>query len=197
MTEKPVLAELKKGKRGVVRYQKNPFVIDATNNTKSGVRRIIDKNGSKMMVVNEGTGEIIAPAGFWQAEEVDKTKFVKLYVNGVKAFKDLTSAGTRVFEILYIRVQESIGRDEIHLSFPSVDQDLTPISEATFYRGMKELLTKNFIAESTVPGVYFLNPDYMWNGDRLAFVREYRLRPLTTAKTLRDTKTMSLFGDDS
>ena len=42
-------------------------------------------------------------AGFWHAEEVDNAKFIKLYVNGVKAFKDLKGPGTKVFELMYRR----------------------------------------------------------------------------------------------
>lgn len=164
-------------KRGVERYVKNPFVQEAANSTKTGVRRITSKEkAGEMMVMSPSTGEIFGPAGFWQAQEVDKTTFVKLYVNGVRALKELTSAGTKVFELLYFRVQQAIGKDQLWLTHPSIDQAATPISEATFYRGMKELLVKKFIAESTTPGLYFLNPDYIWNGDRLAFVKEYRVK---------------------
>jgi hypothetical protein len=179
-------------RRGV-RYDHNPFVKNAITNTKQGLKRITDKSGTKMMVVSENTGEIVAPAGFWQAQEVDKTQFVKLYVNGVKAFKDLTGAGTKVFEILYLRVQENIGKDQILLSFSSVDQKATTISRATFFRGVRELVEKGFIAESTTLGVFYLNPDYMWNGDRLAFVKEYHKAP-SRAKTKQiDTKTIDMF----
>jgi hypothetical protein len=170
-------------KRGE-RYLKNPFIGNAVANTKSGVRRIIDKSGTRMMVVAENTGEMIAPAGFWQTQEVDRTQFVKLYVNGVRAFRDLTGAGTKVFELLYLRVQESVGKDEIWLTFLNIDQTINPISKAVFYRGMKELLEKGFIAEGLSPGLYYLNPDYMWNGDRLAFVKEYINKQPTPKKEL-------------
>ena len=149
-----------------------------------------------MMVVNENTGEVIAPAGFWQHQEVDKTQFVKLYVNGVKAFKDLTGAGTKVFEVLYLKVQESIGKDFLYLSFIEVDQQATQMSKATFMKGMKELIIKGFIAESMVQNKYYLNPDYMWNGDRLAFVKEYRKAPNQQKSVQKDTKTLSLFSDE-
>jgi len=160
-------------KRGE-RFERNPFVENAICNSKNGVKKVANKEGDKLMVVNSGTGEVLSPAGFWQIQEVDRTQFVKLYVNGVRAFRDLTSAGTKVFEILYMRVQEEIGRDKIWLTFPGVDQKVTPIGETTFYRGVKELLQKQFIAESLAPGIFFLNPDYMWNGDRLTFVKQYR-----------------------
>lgn len=169
-----------KSKRGLIKYDHNPFIASAVANTKQGVKRISNKTGSQMMIVSEGTGEIVAPAGFWQAQEVDKTQFVKLYVNGVKAFRDLTSAGTKVFEVLYLTVQESIGKDSLYLSFIEVDQNVMPMSKATYMKGMKELIIKGFIAESMVQNKYYLNPDYMWNGDRLAFVKEYRKAPKLT-----------------
>jgi len=170
-------------KRGE-RYLKNPFIGNAVANTKSGVRRIIDKSGARMMVVAENTGEMIAPAGFWQTQEVDRTQFVKLYVNGVRAFRDLTGAGTKVFELLYLKVQEATGKDFLYLSFVEIDQQATPMSKATFMKGMKELIIKGFIAESMAQNKYYLNPDYMWNGDRLAFVKEYINKQPTPKKEL-------------
>ena len=165
-----------KSRRGATRYKINPFVEAAALATSTRIRRIADRSGDKLMVVNANDGEILAPAGFWHEQTVDKTQFVKLYINGVKAFKELTGAGTRVFELLYLQVQNNIGKDRVVLSFNEIDQVATAISEATFYRGMRELVAKQFIAESLVPSQYFVNPDYMWNGDRLAFVRAYRLK---------------------
>lgn len=163
-------------KRGE-RYESNPFVADASLNTTEGMRRrnLKSKDGTQLMITSQA-GEVVAPVGFWQTQEVDQTQFVKLYINGVKAFADLTSAGAKVFELLYVEVQKNIGKDQIWLTFPSIDQRLTKVSKAVFYRGMKELLDKKFIAESLTPGLYYLNPDYMWNGNRLAFVKEYRVR---------------------
>ncbi len=126
------------------------------------------------MIISEH-GEVVANTGFHEVVEVDKTQFVKLYVNGVKAFQGLKSAGTKVFELIYHAVQDAPGTDRIYLHFMSIEQSITPISRATFDRGMSELLARGFIAESNIPGMYFLNIDYLFNGNRLAFVKEYRL----------------------
>jgi hypothetical protein len=183
-----------KSRRGLERHRSNPFVQEAAINTKQGVKRLTNSHGDRMMLVSESTGEVMGQgAGFWQAQEVDRTQFVKLYVNGVKAFKDLTGAGTKVFELLYIEVQKGIGKDVVHLSFSDLDQQATPMSKATFMKGMKELLTKDFIAETFTQGKYFLNPDYMWNGDRLAFVKEYRRAAEKPKAKLVDDKTGDLF----
>lgn len=164
-----------KSRRGLVQYRTNPFVSTGLMDIKT--RRITNKNGD-MMIVSKETNEVVAPiAGFWQSQEVDSTKFVKLYVNGVKAFRDLTNAGTKVFEVLYLEVQKNISQDIIWLSFTEVDQTITPMGKATFMRGMRELIEKGFIAESTTQSKYFLNPDSLWNGDRLAFVKAYHKAP--------------------
>lgn len=164
-----------KSRRGAVRHVSNPFVSNAASNTRQGVKRISNKAGDKFMIVSEH-GEIMANTGFHEIVEVDKTQFVKLYVNGVKAFQGLKASGTKVFELIYRAVQDAPGTDRIHLHFMSIEQAITPISRATFDRGMTELLERGFIAESNIPGMYFLNIDYLFNGNRLAFVKEYRIR---------------------
>jgi hypothetical protein len=58
----------------------------------------------------------------------------------------------------------------------TIEQNITPIGRATFHRGMTELIERGFLAESIEPGMYFLNIDYMFNGNRLAFIKEYRIR---------------------
>lgn len=191
--EKSTTAPAKKSRRGMTRYAENPFLDAALASQKTRTKRITNSTGDHLMIVSENTGEVVGPAGFWHTEEVDQTKFIKLYVNGVKAVKELTSAGTKLLELLYLEMQRNIGKDQAHMSFAAVDQTLNPISEATFYRGMKELVEKGFLAESMSTGLYFVNPDYLWNGDRLAFVKEYRLKQRKRDKhAIADTHTLSL-----
>lgn len=185
-------------RRGMTLHSKNPFLVDASINSKTGTKRLSNKKGDKFMVVSE-SGETVAPAGFHEIIEVDKTQFVKLYINGVKAFQGLKSAGAKVFEIIYRAVQDTVGSDRIYLHFMSIEQNITPISRATFDRGMTELLEKNFLAESLEPGMYFLNIDYLFNGNRLAFIKEYRVTStkelIENSITKRDAKTPDMFNE--
>jgi hypothetical protein len=52
--------------------------------------------------------------------------------------------------------------------------------EPTFFSGMRELLLKGFIYEGLVPYQYFININYIFNGNRLAFVHEYHLKEKAT-----------------
>ena len=111
-------------------------------------------------------------AGFWQSQEVDSAKFVKLFVNGVKAFRELTNAGARVFEALYMEMQTNIGRDRVYLLRPRY-------AKASKYRSQHSPeafgnSSRSDSAPTTQVSWYWLNPDFVWNGDRIAFVKEYR-----------------------
>lgn len=107
-------------RRGNLVYAANPFMEgEQRPNIKPRLKRITNRKGD-MLVMGE-TGEIVNPvAGFWQSQEVDSAKFVKLFVNGVKAFRELTNAGARVFEALYMEMQTNIGRDRVYLSASSL-----------------------------------------------------------------------------
>lgn len=188
-----------KTRRGVLIYPTSPFLPSVDVKTK----RVTNKRGD-MTLINKSTGEIQTEiAGFWEAKTVDSTQFVKLYVKGVKALTELTNSGTKVFEVLYRLMQDkAIEKDKIYLSFNIVDQDLTPISEATFYRGLKELINKDFIASCDEVCWYWINPDFIFNGDRMAFVKEYR-RALTLEekeaqkRQLRDEMTLPLLAEEN
>ncbi|HED2742721.1 TPA: replication protein, partial [Klebsiella michiganensis] len=82
MIENKIQTEVKKSRRGLPRHTKNPFLNDTSLHTKTGVRRITTGK-DRLALVNESTGEQVGNGGFFQSMEVDKTQFVKLYVDGV------------------------------------------------------------------------------------------------------------------
>ncbi len=179
----------------ITTYQKNPFMEDKYPMVVTKTKRITNNRGGLM--VKSNSGETVAQiAGFWHAEEVDSTKFVKLYINGVKAFSDLSSRGTKVFELMYYEIQNNIGKDKIYLNFSTIDQEITKISRTTFYDGLNELVEKKFLAPTETQNWFWLNPDYVWNGDRLSFVKTYVKKQDSKIPT-RDTKTIDLFGDEN
>jgi hypothetical protein len=177
----------KRGSRPI--YEVSPFVP----NVKVRTKKVTNKRGDMMLVSSE-TGEITAPiAGFWEAKEVDDEAFVKLFVNGVKALAELSPAGTKAFSVLYEALQSAIGKDRVYVSFNTVDQNKIKMSRATFTRGFTELVEKEFVAPCVDQNWYFINPAFVWNGDRLAFVQEYRRKN----SKQKDTRTADLFNDQT
>ncbi len=52
-------------------------------------------------MISRITGEYYGDIAFGKRINVDKTEFLKLYANGVKMFLGLSSAGIKVFMLIY------------------------------------------------------------------------------------------------
>jgi hypothetical protein len=192
MTHKEADQELEHAtRRGVVLYEQNPFMLGIQTRTK----RITNKRGDMMLINNDGVIQSQI-AGFWESEEVDTTRFIKLFVDGVKGLAELSNAGTRIFEVLYTEMQKNIGKDQIYMSYTGLDRKQKIISRSTFSRGLSELIDKRFIAAMPAVGWYWVNPDFIWNGDRIAFMKEYR-KIGTKRQPLKDERTADLFSAPS
>jgi len=158
-------------KRGVKVYSRNPSVPDEGKIRK--VRRGRLGNERSGMIIDDSSGEIIGRGGAisYELEEVDQERFVKLFLEGIRQASGLTKAGLAVFEIVYDFMQEHPGSDTVTLSHLTAG-----LSRNQYYRGLKELLEKEFIFRTPYDGTFFVNIRYMFNGDRLAFVKAYHLK---------------------
>ena len=171
MTEDRQKVAVIKEKRGIPVYQTNPSVPDANEIRKPKRARL--GNDQKGLVVDNGTGEILGHGGamVYEWEEVDKERFVKLYFAGLKQAAGLSKAGLAVFELVYKQVRENPGKDQVHLAAATSN-----LEERTYQRGLRELLEKEFLFRSPYDGNFFVNIRFMFNGDRLAFVKGYKLK---------------------
>jgi hypothetical protein len=181
-------------KRGVPVYRVNPS-IPAANGLTTRQKRFEVPGGKGAVIVDNSTGEIkgIGGMGFWWQEEVDASRFVKLFLDGIKQACNLSKSGMQIFELVYHQMREHPGNDKIELSqYMAHDRGL---NQRTFRRGLRELLEKQFLYRSTSDGLFFINIRFMFNGDRLAFVKTYHLKesrqqaelPLDDTPTLSET----------
>jgi hypothetical protein len=162
-------------KRGFPVYRTNPSV-PPTNGLPTRTRRINVPGGKGSVIVDNSSGEIkgIGGMGFWWEEEVDTSRFVKLFLEGIKQAAGLSKTGIQVFELVYHEMRANPGSDEIKLNqYVAKDHG---ISDRTYQRGVRELLEKEFLYRSPSDGVFFVNIRFMFNGDRLAFVKTYHLK---------------------
>jgi len=156
---------------GVPVYESNPSIPSEIEIKRS--KRTQIGTDLKGLVVDTSSGEILGHGGAiaYEWEEVDKERFVKLYLAGLKQAAGLSKAGLAVFETVYKQVRERPGQDTVPLD--SYSSSLHPV---TYRRGLRELLEKEFLFRSPNPGLFFVNIRFMFNGDRLAFVKGYKLK---------------------
>ena len=163
-------------KRGFPVYRTNPSIPDQEDISRP--RRAQIGSDQKGLIINEGTGEILGTGGalVYEWEEVDKERFVKLFLAGVKQASGLSKAGLAIFEVVYNRIRDNPNSDKVELNFYHASDQIKGITERTYQRGLRELLDKQFLFRSPSEGVFFVNIRYMFNGDRLAFVKAYHLK---------------------
>jgi hypothetical protein len=162
-------------KRGFPIYRTNPSV-PATTGMQTRNKRFHVPGGKAAMIVDNTTGELkgIGGMGFWWEEEVETSRFVKLFLDGIKQAAGLSKTGIQVFELVYHEMRANPGSDEIKLNqYVAKDHN---INDRTYQRGVRELLEKEFLYRSPSDGVFFVNIRFMFNGDRLAFVKTYHLK---------------------
>lgn len=162
-------------KRGFPVYRTNPSV-PAASGMATRTKRFQVPGGKGAVIVDNTSGEIkgIGGMGFWWEEEVDSSRFVKLFLDGIKQAAGLSKTGMQVFELVYHQMRANPGSDEIKLNqYMARDHG---INDRTYQRGVRELLEKEFLYRSPSDGVFFVNIRFMFNGDRLAFVRTYHLK---------------------
>lgn len=161
------------------KYKTNPFIEEDIFQIDKGKKTIVVGSTKKVLVDSE-SGEAEAVALLHKYKEVDKEAFVKLFIGEVQSLFDLSKTGLKVFG--YILQTLRINEGTIYLDIESIMDYCGYKSKMQCYRGLGELLNNKIIAMSNKPNLWFINPKIVFNGDRIAFVKEYRLKDKETIK---------------
>ena len=164
------------------KYGTNPFLpalVDESETTTKRITSPVNKDND-LMVINrtDGTIQAHASAALTMRHVVEANEFVKLYTKGVGAMFGLNRAGQRVFGLLFERLagKKGIQKDTVSLYYPAFDEKTKKeISYRTFTNGINDLIKQDFIAETLIPHQYYINPCYLFNGDRLAIINLYQI----------------------
>ncbi len=179
----------------LVRHKTNPFLDDMIVPVKGRQVRLSRLGRDENILVNQSTGEVQG-THVTTFKRVDGEQFVKLFTANVGLTFDLSAAGIKTFSVLLWVVQhKAISKDEVDLDalmleeFISDHSDLKKplkLSLTTFKRGMNELEKAQIIAKTMRKGRYFINPNFVFNGDRIAFttVIERKKRTAQTEQEL-------------
>lgn len=158
--------------RSARRYAENPLINPKAVSSRKKTVRVL-RGGHYADLV---TGEHVAQTGVFISKEIDEATFVKVFDAGIRAAFDLKPAGFKVFQLVLKLVASGKMQDDqitLHVSYATDTKSPLRMSDKTFWRGLRELMMKQFIATSTVPSLYWINPHLFFKGDRLTIVNEY------------------------
>ena len=162
----------------VGRYKENPFLEGMIVPVKGRQVKLSKLGKDDNILINQSTGEVLG-THLTTYKLVDGEQFVKLFTANIAMTFDLSSAGIKAFSVLLWAVQHNaLSRDEVDLdilvleAFTDANKEKDPplmLSPATFRRGINELEKAQIVAKTLRQGRYFINPNFVFNGDRIAF----------------------------
>lgn len=160
------------------RHDHNPFIEGMVVPIRGQAVKMSKLGKDDNILVNQTTGEIQG-THITTYKKVDSEQFVKLFTANIALTFDLKAAGIKAFNILvWVLQRRAIERDLVPLDkyvleeFINNHEDRKPklnISQPTFWRGLAELEKAQIIAKHLRQGWYYINPNFVFNGDRIAF----------------------------
>ena len=162
-----------KEKEKEVRYDKNPFVENMVVPVGTKNVKLSPLGKEENVLINASTGEHRG-THVTTYKKVDSEKFVKIFTANIALTFDLTSAGIKAFNVLMFSIQnQAINKDLLILDRFVLDDFLSEhdvkMSFPTFMRGLRELVNAQIIAKHVRRAHYFINPNFVFSGDRIAF----------------------------
>lgn len=182
MIDRDSKIESRLSKKGLIvinsRYKTNPFLEGMIVPVKGKQVRLSRLGRDENILVNQNTGEVQG-THVTTYKRVDGEQFVKLFTANIALTFDLSAQGIKAFNVLMWAMQkQSVSKDEVFLDthireeFLAVYNDKDKpikLSQPTFARGLAELTKAQIIAKTIRQGVYWINPNFAFNGDRIAF----------------------------
>lgn len=163
-------------KKDIELHETNPFMTDVSN-MKTRRKTVTVKSGKA--ILDQKTGVLEDVAEIVSVHRVDNEQFVKVFTSNLKQFFNLKPTAYRMVQVLLHQLGKTPQRDTVYLNMTVAERYFTEteqkgVSKTAYYNAMRELIDKQFIAESTDPNLYWINPTLFFNGDRVRFVKEYR-----------------------
>jgi len=166
-------------KKGIVRYDHNPFIEDMVVPVK-GQRVKLSRLGKEnnVDVINPSTGEHFG-THVTAYRKVDSAQFVKIFTQNIGMTFGLGPAGIKALTVvMWIMQSKALQKDLVPLDKLVLDDFLAEqssrkppikLSQPTFWRGLAQLEESKIIAKHRRQGWYYINPNFAFNGDRVAF----------------------------
>ncbi|MCL6230310.1 hypothetical protein [Bartonella bilalgolemii] len=155
----------------------NPFLNKSeicTNN------QTIKTQLTQRKLLDPTTGEEIDIPTIHVIEKEDEKNFIKVFAAGIQAIFDLSRTGYRalVLALQTYHTNQSNHDGSITLIWydGGVNGQKLDMTDRTFYSGLKELTNKG-ILKPKLPNQYWVNPILFFKEEKIAFVKEYQIKP--------------------
>ena len=170
----------------IERYDVNPFTTEMVIPKRGKYVQLSRLGRDQNVLINTDTGEHFG-THVTTVKTVDSEQFIKLFTSHIALTFELSSAGIKAFNVLVWEVQRNgMMKDVVVLDMVVAEAfiektGLKALSRNTFLKGLSELVSNKIIARHNRQGWYFINPNFIFNGDRVAFttlIQKHRQRKI-------------------
>lgn len=171
-----------------IKYETNPSIVPTAEKLVTKKNKVLFKNGNAALV-DASTGELAGHLQrvFISEVEVDTEKFIKVYANSLDELMNLSSAGIKVFKLIYLELLNKPNIDNVTLDFNALKTlNKWEFAQSTFISGINDLTQKKIIFKALNPAQYWINIEIFFNGDRVSVIKSYRLKQQSTVDLLTD-----------
>lgn len=150
----------------------NPFLEEAVQHLEKKNKKIgVVESGQEL--IDTDTGEVVQHTNaIYTRKYVDTQQFVKLYTGNVQIFFELGKTGAKVFQYI-LEMCVKINKDQILINIQEAIEHTGYSTKASIYEGLADLCDKKILHRSEQNGVYFINPQIVFNGDRMVVLNEF------------------------
>lgn len=158
--------------------KENPFKLQLVkhmvDNRRDKFKKVITTTGklidgeSGLAVTEDGEDLLVA-----RTKSVDNEQFVKVYKGAIELMSGISRRASNLFFWYIFPKLES--KESMDVIF-NLDEcmEYCNMSKATVYAGLAELIDCKLIAKGPILWVFYINPVYIFNGNRVTVVEEFK-----------------------
>lgn len=180
----------------VERFTENPFIGEMIIPKRGKFVQLSRLGRDNNVLINNETGEHLG-THVTTVKQVDSEQFIKLFTANIALTFELEKCGLKALNVLVWEVQRNaIAKDIVILDVEVLERfksenNVKTFARNTFQKGLADLVKNKIIARHTRQGWYYINPNFIFNGDRIAFTTLIERKKSET----RDTKTLDMFDE--
>lgn len=158
------MTEEKNSLRYKTRHEHNPYIglkLDITlNNNKREKEKVI--NFPNKLYGNTSDLNINSVSHYTL---VDTEKFIKIYAETAGLWLNLSRPAQKVFSFIISHLERN--KDTVMIDMAELSEHTGYTSQGPLYEAINELINKQLLARTTSDIIYYINPSFIFNGDRL------------------------------
>ncbi len=135
--------------------------------------------------INSDTDKIEVVPIIHVTEKINKENFVEIFADGIQAIFNLSRTGHRALIIVLEEYQSNKSTNEDSSSVTliwfdgGINGKKCDMVDRTFHNGLRELIQKG-ILKPKLPNQYWVNPILFFKGDKISFMKEYKIESSST-----------------